>query len=109
MVPDLSCSTSSNDEQGLSKQQASLHMDKHAAALTCVAVACTGLDDSARALETLDSSGSSGNPAAIKLDQEALLQSLIRHPLSQVVLLVGHHGSAVVIQKIDAWVQSASP
>ena len=81
-------------------------MDKHAAALTCVAVACTGLDNSARALETV---GSSGNSAAIKLDQEALMQSLMRHPLSQVMPLVGHHGSAVVIRKIDAWVQSASP
>ena len=106
MVPDLSRSTSSKDGPGLSKQQATLHMDMHAAALTCMAVACTGLDDSARQLEDM---GSSGSPAAIKLDQEALLQSLMRHPLSQLMPLVGHHGSAVVTQKVDEWAQSASP
>ncbi len=106
MVTDLSCSTSSKDGQGLSQQQATLHMDKHAAALTCVAMACTGLDESARALDTMRSLGS---PAAITLDQGALIQSLMRHPLSQVMPLVGHHGSPVMSQKVHAWVQSASP
>lgn len=66
----------------MDRQQITLHVDMHAAAMKCIAVACTGLDEATRALET---AGSPGTPAALQLALEALMQSLIRHPLSHIL------------------------
>ena len=58
-------------------------MDMHAAELKWIAVACTGLDDATRALQTM---GSPSSPAALQLDLEMLMQFLMRlHPLNHVL------------------------
>ena len=62
-------------------------MDMHAAAMKCIAAACTGLDEAARALKTV---GSPGTPASLQLDLEALMLSLLRHPLSHILAEVSN-------------------
>ena len=47
-----------------------------------MAVACSGLDEAARALEMM---GSPVSPAALQLDMEGLMLSLMRHPLSHIL------------------------
>ena len=57
-------------------------MEMHAAAMRCMAVACSGLDKSALALQT---TGSPASPAALQLDLEGLMQSLMTHPMSHIL------------------------
>lgn len=84
MDPQLLC----RDGQGMDKQQTILHMDMHAAAMKCMAVASTGLD---RATRALDAVGSPGSRAALQLDLDALIQSLMRRPLSHFLAEVSRH------------------
>ena len=72
----------------MDKQQTILHMDMHAAAMKCMAVASTGLD---RATRALDAVGSPGSRAALQLDLDALMQSLMRRPLSHFLAEVSQH------------------
>ena len=54
-------------------------IDVDAAALACAAEACSGLQACAQVLEQL---GSQGSPTALAFNHEALMQSLMRQPLS---------------------------
>ena len=72
----------------MDKQQTILHMGMHAAAMQCMAVASMGLDRATRALEVV---GSPGSQAALRLDLDALIRSLMRRPLSHFLAEVSQH------------------
>lgn len=72
----------------MDKQLVNRHRDMRAAVVKCMAVACTGLDRAARTLEML---GSLGGPEGLQIDVEGLMQSLLRHPLSNVNAEVSQH------------------